>query len=76
MDYQSHRHEVGTGWGVRRIKRIVARLDGHTHIYQFPPDEAPQAERMIKLHVEEGQLHPYAGLLLVSMVRRSSDDGD
>jgi hypothetical protein len=29
---------------------------------------------MIKLHVEEGQLHPYAGLMLVSMVRRSSDD--
>jgi hypothetical protein len=29
---------------------------------------------MIKLHVEEGQLHPYAGLMLVSMVRRSRDD--
>jgi hypothetical protein len=27
---------------------------------------------MIKLHVEEGQLHPYAGLILVSMIRRSS----
>jgi hypothetical protein len=24
---------------------------------------------MIKLHVEEGQLHPYAGLMLISMVR-------
>jgi hypothetical protein len=26
---------------------------------------------MVKLHVEEGQLHPYAGLILVQMIRRS-----
>ncbi len=30
---------------------------------------------MVKLHVEEGALHPYAGLMLVSMIRRA-DDGD
>jgi hypothetical protein len=29
---------------------------------------------MVKLHVEEGTLHPYAGLMLVSMIRRG--DGD
>jgi hypothetical protein len=29
---------------------------------------------MVKLHVEEGRLHPYAGLMLVGMIRRSSDD--
>ena len=28
---------------------------------------------MIKLHVEEGQLHPYAGLMLVRMVRESEE---
>jgi hypothetical protein len=26
---------------------------------------------MVKLHVEEGTLHPYAGLMLVNMIRRS-----
>jgi hypothetical protein len=29
---------------------------------------------MIKLHVEEGQLHPYAGLMLVSLLRRGGDE--
>jgi len=28
---------------------------------------------MVKLHVEEGTLHPYAGLMLVSMIRRADD---
>lgn len=28
---------------------------------------------MVKLHVEEGTLHPYAGLMLVSMIVRGSD---
>jgi hypothetical protein len=28
---------------------------------------------MIKLHVEEGQLHPYAGIMLVNMVREVGD---
>jgi hypothetical protein len=27
--------------------------------------------RMVKLHVEEGQVHPYAGLILVSMIREA-----
>jgi len=30
---------------------------------------------MVKMHVEEGTLHPYAGLMLVSLIRRS-EDGD
>lgn len=30
---------------------------------------------MIKLHVEEGALHPYAGLMLVHLVGKR-DDGD
>lgn len=28
---------------------------------------------MIKLHVEEGTLHPYAGLMLIGMVRGLED---
>jgi hypothetical protein len=28
---------------------------------------------MVKLHVEEGLLHPYAGLMVVTMMRRSDD---
>lgn len=28
---------------------------------------------MIKLHVEEGSLHPYAGVMLIRMVRELDD---
>jgi hypothetical protein len=38
-------------------------------MYRYPEADAFKATRMIKLHVEEGQLHPYAGLMLISMVR-------
>jgi hypothetical protein len=38
-------------------------------MYRYPESEATKATRIIKLHVEEGQLHPYAGLMLISMVK-------
>jgi hypothetical protein len=30
--------------------------------------------RIVKAHVEEGQLHPYAGLMLVRMIREAEHD--
>ena len=38
-------------------------------MYIYPESETSKAARMIRLHVEEGQLHPYAGLMLIAMVR-------
>lgn len=70
MDFDSDGFEDDTEFGVRRINRAIAIYDGHTHIYQYPPDQASRAQRMVKLHVEEGTLHPYAGLMLVNMIRR------
>ena len=29
---------------------------------------------MVKMHVEEGQLHPYAGVMLINMIREVGDD--
>jgi hypothetical protein len=29
---------------------------------------------MVRLHVEEGQLHPYAGLLVARMIREAERD--
>lgn len=29
--------------------------------------------RMVKLHVEEGQLHPYAGLMLCHLIKGKDD---
>lgn len=46
-------------------------MDGHTHIYKY--DDPHRAQRMVKLHVEEGTLHPYAGLMLVSLIRRADE---
>lgn len=37
-------------------------------MYEFPDDEADTACDVITRHVEEGQLHPYAGLILLQMV--------
>jgi hypothetical protein len=39
-------------------------------MYQYSEDDTLEAIRMIRLHVEEGQLHPYAGLLLIRMAKR------
>jgi hypothetical protein len=61
--------------GIRRLNRIIASYDGHTHIYQFPDDLSWQAKNMVRLHVEEGTLHPYAGLVLYGMMRRAEDGG-
>lgn len=43
------------------------KYNGETHIYQFPDDEFPDAMEIIRLHVLEGQLHPYAGMVLMGM---------
>lgn len=53
---------------------MIAKYDGHTHIYQYPPDDTDRAIRMIKLHAEEGQLHPYAALMLVNLGRKYERD--
>ena len=60
--------------GVRELNRLIARYDGHTHIYQYPRGLAWKARTIVKAHVEEGTLHPYAGLILMAMLGRS--DGD
>lgn len=55
--------------GVRYLGSIIARIDGETHIYRFPREEADRAVATVKRHVEEGQLHPYAGLIVARMIR-------
>ena len=59
---------------VRHIGRITATIDGHTHIYQFPREESDFAVETVKRHVEEGRLHPYAGLIICNMVRELERD--
>lgn len=55
--------------GVRRtVIRLACTYDGETHVYEYPPEEASAAAQVIALHVNEGQLHPYAGGVLVRMV--------
>jgi hypothetical protein len=55
--------------GVRRtVIRLACTYDGHTHVYEYPPDEAEDAAQMVALHVHEGQLHPAAGSILCRMI--------
>ncbi len=48
--------------------RLACTYDGHTHVYEYPPDEAEDAAQMVALHVHEGQLHPAAGSILCRMI--------
>jgi hypothetical protein len=70
MDFQRTPRKPGSSEDGSEYRfEVIARYDGHTHMYRYPESETSKATRMIKLHVEEGQLHPYAGLMLISMVR-------
>ena len=42
-------------------------------MYIFPDDEAPHALDIIRLHAMEGQLHPYAAMVLMEMVEANDD---
>jgi len=74
MDYRPHGYENDSRTGLRRVNRVVAKIYGETHIYQYTPQRTEAAVGMVKLHVEEGQLHPYAGIMLVNMIREVGDD--
>ncbi len=74
MDHKQEGYESSSVGGVRRLNRVLARYDGETHLYQYLPEQTEQAVRVVKLHVEDGRLHPYAGIILVKMIREADDD--
>jgi len=76
MDSQSHGYEGDQVPGFRRINRVIAKYDGHTYVYQYPPSETEECVGVVKRHVEDGQLHPYAGIMLVKMIREVENDDD
>lgn len=71
MDFESY--DGGTERderaGVRLLGSVIARVDGETHIYKFRRDQGDEAVAVVKRHVEEGRLHPYAGLCIARMIR-------
>ena len=73
MDIESTSWDQPTEDGGGRLNRLIAYVNGHTHIYQFPDDETPTAYEIIRQHVAEGQLHPYAGLVLITMLGGSDE---
>jgi hypothetical protein len=42
-------------------------------MYIFPDDQAPNALEMMRTHAMEGQLHPYAAMVLMHMVENNDD---
>jgi hypothetical protein len=50
------------------VIRLACTYDRETHVYEYPPDEAPEAAEIVALHVHEGQLHPAAGSVLCRMI--------
>lgn len=71
MDFRPQGYEEDAEPSVRRINRVIAKVDGETWVYQYPTNESNRAVAVIKDDVELGKLHPYAGLILVSMVREA-----
>ena len=71
MDFESDGYEADAEPSLRRFNRVIARVDGETWVYQYPHGESNRVVGVIKEDVELGKLHPYAGLILVSMVREA-----
>lgn len=74
MDYQPEGCKGDQESGFRRINRVVAKFDGETHIYQYAPEDTERAVSVVKMHVEEDRLHPYAGVMLIKMIREVGRD--
>lgn len=68
MDFEAEGFDQETESGGVRLNRLIAKVDGHTHVYQFPDDETDGAVFAIREHVADGRLHPYAGLILLTMI--------
>jgi hypothetical protein len=68
MDFESEGFDQETAGGSVRFNRLAAIVNGHTHVYQFPDDETDTAVWVIREHVADGRLHPYAGLILLTMI--------
>lgn len=49
--------------------RLVARVAGHTYIYDFPPEETEHCMQVIRRHVSEGKLHPQVAMILMAMAQ-------
>jgi hypothetical protein len=47
-------------------------VHGKTHIYTYPDNESANIAEIIRLHAIEGQLHPYAALILMQMVNENA----
>lgn len=68
MDFETEGFDTPTEGGSLRLNRLIAKVDGHTHVYQFPDDDTDTAVWVIREHVADGRLHPYAGLILLTMI--------
>lgn len=68
MDFETEGFDQETEGGSLRLNRLIAKVDGHTHVYQFPDEETDSAVFAIREHVADGRLHPYAGLILLTMI--------
>ena len=49
--------------------RIYAKLEGHTYMYQFVEGDEDRAVVAVKNNVELGALHPYAGIIIIKMIK-------
>jgi hypothetical protein len=49
--------------------RLVARVNGHTYMYTYSPDETEHCLQVIRKHVSEGKLHPQVAMILMAMAQ-------
>lgn len=68
MDFETRPWRLPPESGGVRLTRLIAKVGEHTHMYVFPDEEFDDACEIITRHVESGQLHPYAGIVLLEMI--------
>jgi len=71
MDYENWGYDIeddqDAGW--LGVTRLSAKVNGHTHVYQFRDDQHHLALWAVKRDVARGKLHQYAGIMLCKMIR-------
>lgn len=68
MDFEPEGFDLPIEGGGVRHNRFTVVVDDHTHIYEFPDDQAGLLMNVIRRHISEKILDPYAGYVLLTMI--------
>lgn len=68
MDFESEDFDLPIEDGGVRLNRLTVIVGDHTHIYDFSDDQAGLLKNVIRRHIADNVLDPYAGYVLLTMI--------